>query len=444
MASWRFARTVAIFVASVVHPKCSPGLCENTFLSKIDSMKHYLGGLFVLLFASLSFAQYEVSVTTIDVWVKATDKSGQAITGLKQEDFQLLEDGQPVQSTCFEESVIPRAAAASDTPTPQESLPELPAKRFVIFLDLYNTSQPEFLYIRPKLLDFVKRFSSGDREIMLAGIRADRKMGVFSPFTKDSSKIEGLIGQAQGNVFRDRNLDEHESDLQRILSTGTARGGVEEAVQSGFQMADSFAKEDAETTRFSLGALQNFINWLAKQSQTEHSIVLYVSGGFTVDPGRRYFDLVDRYTEDHREVIQSPDIVIHHRGNDFDFRRMLEENIGKLNRLNVTIYTINTRGLVVSDPDISKNTLSRTAADLMVVREFGDALDIIAQETGGTSFSNSQNFKLGFNNVIQDLDHQYLLCYNAPEHKEKDKYHKISVKTNRSDAVVRHRNGYLD
>lgn len=412
-------------------------------------MKHCLGGVFLFLFASICFAQYEVKVTTINVWVKVTDKSGKAITGLKQSDFQLTEDGQAVQSTCFEESVTPKAETPAASPA--DELPELPAKKFVIFLDLYNTSQPEFLYIRPKLLDFVHRFSGGNREIMMAGIRSDRNMGVFSPFTKDGAKIEGLIQQAQANSIRDRTMEGHEDDLRRILTTSASKGGMgsgatglEEGIRSGYQMADSFAKEDTEVTKFSLNALGKFANWLAKQNQADHSIVMYVSGGFSVDPGRHYFDLVDHYTEDHREEIESPEITIHRQGINFDFRRELETSIGRLNRLNITLYTINTRGLIISDPDVSKSGMTRTSTDIQTVREFGDSLDVIAQETGGISFSNSQNFKLGFNNVIADLDHQYLLCFNAPEHKETGLYHKIAVKVDRADAEVRYRNGYMD
>ena len=127
-----------------------------------------------------------------------------------------------------------------------------------------------------------------------------------------------------------------------------------------------------------------------------------------------------------------------------NFRKLLEENIGRLNRLNITLYTFNTRGLITSDPDASKTGANRGAIDLQAVKEFGDSLDVIAQETGGTSFNNSQNFKLGFSNVIQDLDHQYLLCYNSPEHKDHDKYHKINVKVKQPDVKARFRNGYLD
>ncbi|HET6266592.1 MAG TPA: hypothetical protein VFG11_02660, partial [Acidobacteriota bacterium] len=100
--------------------------------------------LFTFLFVAATLAQapeqhYEVTVTTIDVWVKVTDKSGKPIEGLTQADFQILEDDQPVQSTCFEEVKLPSAqsqAIAAGTETPAE----IPAKKFVIFLDLFNTS----------------------------------------------------------------------------------------------------------------------------------------------------------------------------------------------------------------------------------------------------------------------------------------------------------------
>src|SRR6478609_9607512 len=55
----------------------------------------------------------EVSVVNLDVYV--TDKKGQPITGLRKEDFQVLEDGRPVEiSNFFAESrgTEPAAPAA--------------------------------------------------------------------------------------------------------------------------------------------------------------------------------------------------------------------------------------------------------------------------------------------------------------------------------------------
>jgi VWFA-related protein len=68
----------------------------------------------------------------------------------------------------------------------------------------------------------------------------------------------------------------------------------------------------------------------------------------------------------------------------------------------------------------------------------------IAKETGGLSFQNSRNFKLGFDNVLNDLNHYYVVCFNAPEHKKKGEYHKIKVDVKAPDVKVRYRQGYVD
>jgi len=60
---------------------------------------------FFVVFCLIASAQdYEVTVTTVSVWVRATDKSGKPITGLKQTDFEVFEDGKKVTPTCFEEA----------------------------------------------------------------------------------------------------------------------------------------------------------------------------------------------------------------------------------------------------------------------------------------------------------------------------------------------------
>jgi len=412
-------------------------------------MRNALLCLFTLLIVATTFAQapeqhYEVTVTTIDVWVKVTDKSGKPIEGLTQADFQILEDGQPVQSTCFEEVKLPSAqsqaiAAGTEAPT------EIPAKKFVIFLDLFNTSPPEFLYIKPKILEFLKKFEGSGRQIMLAGILPNRNMGVFSPFTTDVSKITDLIEKAQANTLRDVNVDSHETDLRRILTGGgDGKAGVSEIIRQGYQTADSYSKLDSENTKFSLAALDRFGSFLAKQSQSDHMVVLYLSGGFSSDPGRRYFDIVDRAVEDMREQIQDADQVVFRETSQFNFDRALEDSIGRMNKLNITLYTINTRGLIATDPGYSKQHLTRTAVDTQALKEFGDSLMALASETGGTSFNNSQNFKLGFNNVLMDLSQQYLLCYSAPQHKQPGQYHKIKVTVKQQDLDIRARNGYID
>ena len=61
--------------------------------------------------------EYEVSVTYVSVWVKATDDKGNPVEGLKQEDFQVFEDNVPVPITCFDEvKILESEASAQKAP----------------------------------------------------------------------------------------------------------------------------------------------------------------------------------------------------------------------------------------------------------------------------------------------------------------------------------------
>ena len=60
----------------------------------------------ISLAAVLLIAQEEVTVTSISVWIKATDSSGKPIEGLTAADFEVKEDGKKVEITCFEESRV--------------------------------------------------------------------------------------------------------------------------------------------------------------------------------------------------------------------------------------------------------------------------------------------------------------------------------------------------
>jgi VWFA-related protein len=108
-----------------------------------------------------------------------------------------------------------------------------------------------------------------------------------------------------------------------------------------------------------------------------------------------------------------------------DMRSRIKNTLGKLNKMNVTFYTIDTEGLGGSS-------------------EYQDSLVEMASETGGTSFYNSQNFNLGLANVIEDLNHQYLLCYQPPVHTKGGQYYNIKVTVRKSGVDLRHRKGYTD
>jgi VWFA-related protein len=118
--------------------------------------------------------------------------------------------------------------------------------------------------------------------------------------------------------------------------------------------------------------------------------------------------------------------------------------LGVLNKLNVTIYSIDARGIATIDRAADRGAVQALQGfdSLHYKRELQDSLSVIAAETGGIAIINSQNYQKGLAEITSDMSQQYWLCTNLPPRKKG--YHSIDVKVNRSGLKVRHRKGYID
>ena len=221
------------------------------------------------------------------------------------------------------------------------------------------------------------------------------------------------------------------------------------AMSSAYRQAAFFARQDKQAIEHAFGGLESFGEYYGKNlSNGEHTVVMFVSGGFNSDPGRRYFDLVNNYLNRTAAAVDPADFMIKSgsptKENNFDLSRLVDDSIGKLNRYNLTLYSINTRGLDSSGSDVTKQDRNYAALDTNLIRDYQDSLSQMAEETGGTSFNNSQNFKVGFDSILNDISHQYLVCYRSPDHKKADKYHSIKVVSKKPGLKLRFRQGYVD
>ncbi|MCI0414370.1 VWA domain-containing protein [bacterium] len=382
----------------------------------------------ILIFSLVSFPvateDYQVTVSSVDVWVKAVDGDGKPVTGLTQDDFEIFEDGKRMAMTCFEEQMIAGSKAPIQTTKPVQVV----SKKFVLFLDLFNTSVRQYGSIKPHLLEFVNSISNGSHEVMLVALMPNGKLGVVAPFTKDLVRIRILLNKAQAGTDREVAVQKNLNEINGVIADegGTGRGSVDliDKIRDAFQLARSYARQEQQLSEYTLQAVEKFAQHMAIQNLGDNSVVVYVSGGFSVDPGRQYYDIVTNLasTAGTNEEFMALSQL---QERNMDMRSQIKNTLGKLNRMNVTFYTIDTEGLGGAS-------------------EYQDSLVEMASETGGTSFYNSQNFKLGLNQVIDDLNHQYLLCFSAPVHSKKGQYHSIKVTSRRPGVDLRHRRGYTD
>jgi VWFA-related protein len=429
---------------------------------------------------------YEVAVTTVNVWVKVVDSSGKPVQGMKKEEFEIFEDGKKMNSECFEEFAI------SSFDDPDQSVqassgksiaPQNISRRFVLFLDLFNTTHVEFERVRPKMDEFLDQISKLNWELMLVAYLPSGKLGVISPFTHDFVRIRALLDQAKGNFQRDQRIARNESEILDTLSvikvqkdapdqeqtdngtealtfgsrserTTTTSSNISQhyfelAVGNAYRQAQGFASQEKQASEHSFGALESFGEYYSSRlNSKDHTVILFVSGGINADPGRHYFDFINNFVSRQGENLNTVDFSALYTGsireNNFDLEEQIRKGIGKLNRYNMTLYAINTRGVTQPGPDITKMESTNSQVDFNFARDYQDSLAHIAQETGGLSFQNSQNFKIGFDNVLTDLNHQYLLCYRPPDHKKQAQYHSIKIISKRAGVNLRHRLGYED
>lgn len=382
----------------------------------------------ILVFGLVSFSatseDYQVTVSSVDVWVKAVDGDGKPVTGLTMDDFEIFEDGKKVTITCFEEQMIAGSSAPVQTGKPVQVV----SKKFVLFLDLFNTSLRQYGSIRPHLMDFLNSISTGGHEVMLAALMPNGRLGIIAPFTKDLNRIRILLGKAQAGPDRAVTVQKNLDEINQIIADegGTGRGSVEliDKIRDAFQLARGYAHQEQQLSEYTLQAVEKFAQHMAVQNLGDNSVVVYVSGGFSIDPGRQYYDIVSNLAST-AGTTEEFLALSHLQERNMDMRSQIKNTLGKLNKMNVTFYTIDTEGLGGAS-------------------EYQDSLVEMASETGGTSFYNSQNFKIGLSQVIEDLNHQYLLCFSPPVHTKQAQYHTIKVRTKRPGVDLRHRKGYTD
>jgi VWFA-related protein len=423
----------------------------------------FLGTFFLAFTTGASDIEYDVSISLVNVWVKVTNGKGEPLPGLTSNDFKVLEDGKQVSIECFDEiqykpssedpfAFFQEEQASEKTEEPADS------KKFIIFLDLLNTTTAELKFMTKGIQDFLLHNIADNDEVMLAALMPNRKLGVLVPFTDNHQFVADLIAKAPANQSRDNDVIQNERQLMQSIRTweSTNSTGLNVLAQTGSTPVD-FYRQVSQTIRlmaadekaqgmFTLKAIRSFGDYLTQRDLGSHTLIIYIGGGFTIEPGVRYEriaeEAMNKYLVEARAQI--PEQITNFHEQDPDLITEIRNTTWYLNRLNLTLYTLDSRGLVSGGQDISQFEMTDIPAgkDFFGVRGHQEALQFLADHTGGLAFTGSQNIGGSFAGILKDLNHQYLICYRAPNHKKKGQYHKIEVTSTKSDVKLRYRKGY--
>lgn len=332
-----------------------------------------------------------VETQLVSVPAVVTDRNGRPLTGLRAENFVVLEDGKPQRVTNF-----------ATTETPFE---------IALLLDTSGSTREELGLIRDAANSFIRALRAGDRVAIIAFINRERNgslvanVEVLSGLTDDREKLRGAIdnlGTSNGTPFYDA-LGRVAADVFREPPREQFRGRrAVVALTDGVDSSSSSGYDEARAGIARAGIASYFIQ-VSTEEYVEDRLLKDCE-----DDGR--LTLSARQLERFRQLF-----VPQAQKEDYqDFCRM-----GQFERMDISRQLYN---------------LAR--------HEMGE----MARASGGRSFAAASlnEARAAFAAVANELGTQYNLGY-YPANKTRDgRYRQIKVELRGiKDAAVRAREGYV-
>lgn len=353
------------------------------------------------------------------------DSQGQFVADLQKEDFEVLEDGvvQQVASLTLVHGGRYFNLAAPP-PAPVEEGMVLPPPRpvndaagriFVLYvddlhLDFRNT--PRIRQLFKKIAETL--IHDGD---------------MFSIVSTGPSSL------AIDPTYDRKRLDEA---IKRISGSGLKPSDILEGSQGSQGPSEvRYRAHVAFSTAFDLMRQLERI-------QNRRKAFIYVSNGYDFDPfpGGRLQAQAQLYG--YGTGVTGADTLLNmqRQGQQFadaDLARELSDLTRAANRANVTMYTIDPRGLV-GGADIDEEV------DMMEwnnhLRKAQDSLRVIAEETGGTAVINQNDFDRALKRIDAETSDYYVLGYYSTNPDPTRRHRAIQIKVNRDGVNVWARKGY--
>src|SRR5579859_2058170 len=218
--------------------RCNPpspsSRLRDTFVKRANSMAlRSYRRLFVPLLALPLVAQnasrdvdkpvptIKTQVRRVLVDVVVTDAKDAPVTGLKQKDFEVLEDGKPQIVATFEEHKGAAPREIKLPPMPPNVYTNFPTTQVpdsvnVLLLDALNTPSNDQVYVREQMIKYLKGVPAGTR-IAIFALAAHLRM--LQGFTTDSSELLAALNRGTGEAHPSALLQsevEKDADQRRL------------------------------------------------------------------------------------------------------------------------------------------------------------------------------------------------------------------------------------
>src|SRR5579884_1111169 len=353
-------------------------------------------------------AAITVDVRQVLVPVVVTDKHGHHVTGLRQSDFRIFEDGEEQNIVGFRAESS--ATAATDAGALNSNPAQTPVRHtFIVCVDTLHMDLGNFGPAFDALQRLFREEKGGDSRYAL--VELGQTLRIVQDFTSDPDLVRKALTD---KAFVRGLLDSQHPGLP----TNGRLPGTPTSLLSG---RENLAYQEALDIMW-LEELRALIRQLGSGNVRRTMVLL--SDGFTLAPP--HAELALTQVRDVRNRLQS----------------VLQEAV----RANVAIDSIDSRGLYTpANLNASRRGSVSPGSWVLADERASDAGDTLAQmaaTTGGMFLHNSNDLFGALERAFADERDYYMLAYTPPKRAADHKFHAITVQVDDAKAIVHAKKGY--
>ena len=397
------------------------------------------------------------NLVTVDAYFS---KDGSAVTDLKPEDIEILEDDRPQAIESFRLIRAQRPGSATPPPDPlgvaaeRDAAEQPEARVFVLFLDQWHVS-----------FEGSAKAAAPVSALLNRVVGADDLVGVMTPdlparslsLTRRTDAIDRMVRHTTEWNQRDRvgALDPREREIDLCYPDNDPRrpqyaGIAKEMIERRREQKTLRALDDLIAHLGNLREERKFVvllseGWvLFKQNERLGAVletdsipsapgVGVVDGRVTAGANRpNGYDRTFESCERERSMLAFVD-------HGLELRQLSH----RANRANVTFYVVDPRGLAAFDDSIGPLRPATPTQDRQRMAQRQGGIRELAANTEGAVVLNTNDVKGGVARMMTDLNAYYLLRYYSSNTNLDGRFRRITVRVSRPGVRVRARTGYL-
>jgi len=405
------------------------------------------------------------STRLVQLSVIAQDGKGEPITGLKKEDFTVLDEGKPQNIAFF-------SCGASPPASPPPALPsnyftnrfdlkgEDPGAVTVILFDSLNTSSQDQSFVRKQILRFLQTVKPQDHVALYA---LSTNLIVLHDFTRDVSALVAAINRATP-----KELAAFDASNPEVIDFQAVTGDPQwQSFQNRLNNAQGQIADRNMLNRIGMTAAAMEIIAAHVANISGRKSLIWVSGGFPIqigmpklgnpqiqvqpaassgtgaDPGTAAGqgrpqpagggDPANQLTRIERE--------------NSDQTATIRKATNALNRVDMSIYPVDARGVMLNSgmaPTDRTASLqpSLSTGGFFERQDVHDTATLLADRTGGKAFYGTNDISDAIRRAFDDARYACNLGFYPDHGKWDGKFRELKAKVKADGAHLRYRQGY--